>query len=166
MSHDREAIITTVQKFQALISACSPDKNSTEEGSDGENFPAGRHFRFSEKERDAVCRRCHELCIAFVVDECHRTVTYATKKLIDSFIGSTARPVSVRLYRNADIHREQKDREGRLSGYNRKALRQGAPQIHYKGGDQGSVSPRLQAAQGLCCRQGAGGSRKEIRDTS
>ncbi len=111
MSHDREAIITTVQKFQALISACSPDKNSTEEGSDGENIPAGRHFRFSEKERDAVCRRCHELCIAFVVDECHRTVTYATKKLIDSFIGSTARPALWYGFTGTPIFTENKKTE-------------------------------------------------------
>ena len=111
MSHDREAIITTVQKFQALISACSPDKNINDESADSNSIPAGRRFSLPEKEREKVCKRCHELRIAFVVDECHRTVTYATKKLIDGFIGSTAWPALWYGFTGTPIFTENKKTE-------------------------------------------------------
>ncbi len=94
MSHDREAIITTVQKFQALINACSADDedDDSKDGKTASEQAKKQRFRYSGKEREAIRKRCHELSVAFVVDECHRAVTYPTKKLIDSFIGTAAKP--------------------------------------------------------------------------
>ena len=66
-SNDRIAIVTTIQKLQILIKRYS-----------------------SEAKRDsAKTQKFHGLRIGFVVDECHRTVTPETQRMIMSFFASS-----------------------------------------------------------------------------
>lgn len=71
-SRDRTAIVTTIQKMQNIIRKCS-----------GDNLPA--HL-------EKLKHRLQAKRLAFVIDECHRTVSPQTKKEIDLFFGSYARP--------------------------------------------------------------------------
>lgn len=71
-SKDRIAIVTTIQKLQIIIRRCTAQNLSTR----------------VQRLKDAIQKK--EL--AFVVDECHRSVTPETKREIDRFFGSAERP--------------------------------------------------------------------------
>lgn len=67
MSKDRSAIITTIQKLQTIIRKCT----------DEEEEPTAYVKKMNARLRD--------LHIAFVVDECHRTVSPKTKRILERF---------------------------------------------------------------------------------
>ena len=60
---DRVVIVTTIQKLQKIMKTYSRE----------------------EKKDSPTAKRIHGLCIAFVVDECHRTVTPETQRELQKF---------------------------------------------------------------------------------
>ena len=66
-SNDRTAIVTTIQKLQILI----------------------KRYSSEAKKDSAKTQKFHGLRIGFVVDECHRTVTPETQRMIMSFFASS-----------------------------------------------------------------------------
>jgi type I restriction enzyme R subunit len=74
-SSDRQMIVTTRQKLQKLINKFSKDQVSPNEGQTSPN----------EDQISALKNKLQGLFIAFVVDECHRTISPDTKRDIDKF---------------------------------------------------------------------------------
>lgn len=62
-SADRQAIITTIQKLQIIIKRCTNEKNADSK----------------------LTQKLKKLRIGFVVDECHRTVTPETQRILQNF---------------------------------------------------------------------------------
>lgn len=60
---DRVVIVTTIQKLQKIMKIYNRD----------------------DKKDSPTAKRLHDLCIAFVVDECHRTVTPETQRELQKF---------------------------------------------------------------------------------
>lgn len=102
-SSDRQMIVTTIQKMQILISK-------------------------RLKEGTAEYNRLRGLKIAFVVDECHRAVSPATKRIIERFFGKVT---LVWLYRNTTFSGESLSVDGGFATYNRGIIRSMSAQIYY-----------------------------------
>lgn len=65
-SSDRIAIVTTIQKLQRLI----------------------KNFSTEEQQNNPVTKKLRKLHIAFVIDECHRTVTPEVQRTINKFFSN------------------------------------------------------------------------------
>ena len=64
---DRVVIVTTIQKMQIIM----------------------KRYNSEAKKDSATAKRLHGMCIAFVVDECHRTVTPETQRELQKFFSNS-----------------------------------------------------------------------------
>ena len=64
---DRVVIVTTIQKMQIIM----------------------KRYNSEGKKDSATAKRLHGMCIAFVVDECHRTVTPETQRELQKFFSNS-----------------------------------------------------------------------------
>lgn len=81
-SPDREAVITTVQKLQTLLRRCT----NADAADKDIPAPGGRMNMRQFREH------LKNLQVAFVVDECHRTVSANTQKIIKKFFNNPKHP--------------------------------------------------------------------------
>lgn len=92
-SHDKKVIITSIQKLQAVIrsfAGCTKDPSIQElmpedDLDSGLNSTGNYCYRLSQDDYELISNKR----VAFVVDECHRTVTPETKKDLESLFKHT-----------------------------------------------------------------------------
>ncbi|MBO8415968.1 MAG: type I restriction endonuclease subunit R [Proteobacteria bacterium] len=97
-SKDRSAIVTTIQKLQALLRWC--ERGETDESDDENAEMSGpqpvvntpKAAASTAKQREKFTEHLKNLQVAFVVDECHRAVSPQSMRQIQKFFDKPSRP--------------------------------------------------------------------------